>query len=169
MMSFRRRAMSLRPVKSYKHVVDIQGGLIAGTQVNSVMIDAVDSPVLANEAEVEVASTVHSIYLKVEAYSIATGALSNLYMIVMKNPSNALVTPQANVVGASDLKKFVIHQEMVMIQEIVDGVPRTVFRGVIKIPRGYKRFGQDDILLVSLLSPGVNMNFCIQCIYKEFR
>ncbi len=167
-MSFRRR-QALRPVKSYKHIVDLQGGLSGGTQANNLLIDAVDAPVLTGPAGVEVASTIHSIYLKVEVYATAAGSLSNCYMIIFKNPSNGLTTPTANVVGISDVKKYVIHQEMVMMQQVALGNPRTLFKGVIKIPRGYKRFGQDDALIIGLLSPGVNANFCVQCIYKEFR
>ncbi len=90
-------------------------------------------------------------------------------MIIMKNPGNNLVTPTPNAVGGNDNKKFVIHQEMVMLEKNTTGLPRTLFKGVISIPRGYRRFGQDDILVIALLSPGVNVDFCIQCIYKEFR
>ncbi len=165
-MAFRNR---LRPVKSYKHVVDIQGGLALGTQLNSILIDAVDAPVLTGAAGVEVASTVRAIYLKVEVYATSAAALSNVYMTVMKNPSNALTAPAPNAVGVSDVKKQIIHQEMVMIQQVAEGNPRTLFKGVIRIPRGYQRMGQDDTLLLSLLSPGVAIFFCVQCIYKEFR
>ncbi len=163
------RFTRLRPVKSYKHVVDVQGALVAGTQVNTVLIDAVDAPVLANVDEVETASTVGSIYLKVEGYATSAAALSNLYMVIMKNPSNAVATPAANAIGSSDVKKFIIHQEMVMLQQVDKGNPRTLFKGVIRIPRGYRRFGQDDALILGLLSPGVSVFFCIQCIFKEFR
>ncbi len=159
----------LRPVKSYKHVFDLQGALAAGTQLNTVVIDAVDAPTLSNTIGVEVASTVNSIYLKVEAYATSAGALSNLYMIVMKNPSNAIATPAANTVGGSDVKKYILHQEMVMLQQVDKGNPRTLFVGVIRIPRGYRRFGQDDALIIGLLSPGVTVSFCMQVIYKEFR
>ncbi len=165
-MPFRNR---LRPVKSYKHVIDIQGGLVAGAQLNSILADAVDAPILTGTASVEVASTIRAIYLKVEAYATTAVALSNIYMTVMKNPSNALTAPAPNAVGASDVKKQIIHQEMVMMQQVAEGNPRTLFKGVIRIPRGYQRMGQDDTLLLSLLSPGVAAFFCIQCIYKEFR
>ncbi len=163
------RFQSLRPVKSYKHVVDIQGGLVAGTQQNLIIIDAVDSPVLGTSAEVEVASTIKSIYLKVEVYATSTQALANCYLIVMKNPSNAIATPSANGVGVSDVKKFIIHQEMVMMEKNTTGLPRTLFKGVIILPRGYRRFGQDDALIIGLKSVGTSADFCIQCIYKEFR
>ncbi len=163
------RRFNLRPVKSYKHVIDIQGDLVLAVQQNFILADAVDAPILTGAAGVEVASQIKSIYLRVEAYATSAAALSNIYMTVMKNPSNALPTPTANLIGVSNVKKQIIHQEMVMMQQVAEGNPRVLFKGVIRIPRNYQRMSQDDTLLLSLLAPGVNAFFCIQCIYKEFR
>ncbi len=169
MARFRSRAMRLRPVHAIKHVVDIQGGQIAGTQTENDLIEAVDSPTLAVADRVETASTVNSIFLHVEAYATSTAALGNFYMIVWKNPGGNITAPAANGVGVDDDKRFVIHQEMVMLEKNTTGNPRTVFNGVLSIPRGYRRMGINDKLQISLLSPGVSSDFCIQCIYKEYR
>ncbi len=168
MVVFRRRS-SLRPVHSIKHVVDIQAATaLAVTATNSLAI-ALDAPVLANTAEVEVGSTINAIYLKVEAYGTTSGALSNVYMIVYKNPGGNIPAIIPNTVGSDDDKRYVIHQEMVMLQKVTPSIPRTLFAGVIRIPRGLKRFGINDLLRIGILAPGVNIDFCIQCIYKEFR
>ncbi len=125
---------------------------------------------LANTTEVETGSKVNGIYLKLEAYASGTvGALANFYMIIAKNPGNNITMPTPNGVGASDNKRFVIHQEMVMLQQEVNGNPRTVFNGVIVIPKGYRRFGPDDRLQIIVLTPGIDSLFCFQCHYKEFR
>ncbi len=163
------RYTRLRPVHSLKHIIDVQGGLIGGTQQIDDLVEAVDAPVVATVDQVETASQVGSIFLNVQVVSVEAVILPNVYMVVMKNPGNNLNIPQANAVGGSDEKRFVIHQEMIMVQALVAGVPRTLFKGVIKIPRGYKRFGIKDKLQIALLSPGVDMFYCIQCIYKEFR
>ncbi len=169
-MVFRnRRAMRLRPVHSIKHVVDIQGGIVAGTQANNDLIESVDAPTVAIADRVETGSTVNSIYLKVEAYATSTAALANFYMIIWKNPGGNITAPVPNQVGVDDDKRFVIHQEMVMMEKNTTGNPRTVFAGVLSIPRGYKRFGINDKLEISVLSPGVSADFCIQCIFKELR
>ncbi len=169
-MAFRnRRALRLRPVHSIKHVVDIQGGVVAGTQANNDLIESVDAPTVAIADRVETGSTVNAIFLKVEAYATSTAALANFYMIVWKNPGGNITAPVPNQVGVDDDKRFVIHQEMVMMEKNTTGNPRTVFVGVLKIPRGYKRFGINDKLEISVLSPGVSSDFCIQCIYKELR
>ncbi len=159
----------LRPVKSYKHIIDQQGGLVANGQQNFDIIKAADLPTLADREEVETASTVSSIYLKVECYATGTAALANCYMAVMKNPGGNLTPPSTNGIGITDLKKFVIHQEMVMLEKNSTGNPRTLFRGVIRIPRGYRRFGANDTLVLSIKSIGTTADFCFQCIYKEFR
>ncbi len=163
------RGMAKRPIHSIKHVVDIQGGLTVGTQAANFLVDTKDAPVLANEAEVITGSTVNAIYLNVQAYATSTAALANLYMIIMKNPGDNVTVPAANQVGSSDAKKFIIHQEMVMLENNATGMPRIMFKGVLMIPRGYRRFGPDDSLTIALLSPGVTVDFCVQCIYKEYR
>ncbi len=167
LMSFRRNR--LRPVNSLKHVIDIQGGLVAGSRQNFNLVQTVDAPILANVAECETASVVNSVYLKVECYATSTGALANCYMIIMKNGGGNLATPNGNAVGVSDNKKFVIHQEMVMLEKNTTGLPRILFKGVIRIPRGYRRNGTNDLLQISMFSPGITVDFCIECIYKELR
>ncbi len=174
-MGFRNRSsLRLRPVNRIKHVVDFQFVLTAGTADNRVLALATDTPTLGAATSVETASTVNGIYLKVEAYAVSESALSNIYMIVWKNPGGNLANIAPNTVGTNDNKKYVIHQEMVMLQKepstaSLGGNPRTIFNGVIVIPRGYRRFGPNDSITISTLSPGVNSEVCLQCHYKEFR
>ncbi len=174
MARFRNRGMSIRPVQRIKHVVDVQGGAVGGTQVNTAVVQATDTPTLAGTTEVITGAKVNGIYLKVEVSASAGTALANVYMLVFKNQGGNLGTPAANGVGSSDNKRFGIHQEMIMIQKFdgdVSSNPRVLFNGVIAIPRGYRRFGPNDILQVAVLSPGTgnNIDFCLQCHYKEFR
>ncbi len=170
-MVFRRRFQNnrLRPVNRIKHVVDRQGGIAVGAGTTIDLITASDTPDLANDDEVETSSTVNGIYLKVEVNATSSAALSNCYMYVAKNPAGAIALPQANVVGISSVKKYIIHQEMIMFQQVTNSNPRTLFNGVIAIPRGYRRNGPLDKLSLRLFTPGVSVNFCIQCHYKEFR
>ncbi len=170
-MVFRRRSFNagIRPVNRIKHVVDVQGGLVLNVQQTFNLIDTVDNPVLTGTSQVKIGSKVNGLYLKVEVYATTAGALSNVYMMVMKDPGNAITFPNPNVVGASAFKKFVIHQEMVMLEKSVNGNPRILFNGVIAIPKGYRRNGPLDRLQIMLFAPGVNVDFCFQCHYKEFQ
>ncbi len=163
---------SLRPVNSRKHIVDVQGGLTAGTQVSTDLIQTVDAPVLANVTEVGTASTVNSIFLNVQVSAVGTAALANVYMYVWKNPGSNIAiaqVPSPNSVGTSDMKKLVFHQEMIMTEKNTTAIPRTLFKGVLKLPKHFRRFGYNDELRIELLSPGVDYEYCIQCIYKEYR
>ncbi len=169
-MVFRRRmSNALRPVHRIKHVIDNQFGVVIGTPTTVNLILAVDAPVLANVTEVETGSKVNGIYLKVEVNATTSAALSNAYMMVFKNPGGNLTFGNPNVIGADDNKRYVIHQEMVMLQQQDGSNPRTLFNGVIVIPRGYRRFGPNDILQIEVFSPGVTLNACLQAHYKEFR
>ncbi len=170
-MVFRRfnRGMALRPVHRIKHVIDSQNASTAGTTVNVNLAFSVDAPVLANTTEVETGSKINGFYLHVEIYATSSAALANAYMFVWKNPGDNLVAPAANAVGSNDNKRFVIHQEMVMLQKVTNSNPRTLFNGVIAMPRGYRRMGPGDTVQLKILCPGVNYEVCVQCHYKEFR
>jgi len=162
--------MALRPVHRIKHVVDAQSAVSAGTAGFITLVDTKDAPVLANTDEVETGSKVNGIYLRVEIVNVGTtGVLANGYMLVAKNVGGNLSIPNANVVGSSDNKRFVFHQEMVMLQQIHDSNPRTLFNGVVVLPRGMKRMGPNDQIVLEVFSPSIDLNFCVQAHYKEFR
>ncbi len=170
-MMARFRRTSLRPVNRIKHVVDFSFTAAAASQVNTVIISANDAPVLANRAEVLTGSTVNAIYARVEVSPNETdaGAIPNAYMIITKDQGGNITIPTANAVGSDDNKRFVIHQEMVMLNNLAGGNPRTIFNGVVVIPKGYRRFGPNDELTLSVFSTAVNMAWCAQVHYKEFR
>ncbi len=169
MMPFHRRQLSLRPVHRIKHIVENQQALGLGVQTVTTIIKAVDAPTIANREQVETASTVHGIFLNVQVAATSTASIANVYMAVVKNPGGNLSFTNANVLGSDDNKKYVIHQEMIMTEKNTTAIPRTLFKGVIAIPRGYKRFGINDELEILLFSPGVNYEVCFEAIYKEFR
>ncbi len=96
-------------------------------------------------------------------------------MILMKNPGNNLAIPYPSQVGASDSKKYVIHQEMLMqtgVSADANSFPRTMFKGVIKIPGNYRRMGINDRLAFSFAldtaETTASVSVCVQCIYKEY-
>ncbi len=150
-------------------MLDSQGGLGIGSQTLVVLANAVDNPTLGTTNEVHLGCTINAVYLVVEVNATSSAALANCYFALVKDPGNNLTFPNANAIGVSDNKKYVIHQEMVMFQQVTNSNPRTLFKGVISIPRGYRRMGPNDRLTVLLFSPGVSVNFCLQTHYKEFR
>ncbi len=168
------RFSRMHPVQRIKHVVDIQTAVPVNVIVTNNLVRAKDAPVIGQTDEVVTGSKVGSIFLTVEvvATEAATGKTPNFYLQVHKNPGGNLTFPDGNKVGINDNKRFVIHQEMVMLQgENQVGNPRNVFKGVIRIPSGYQRMGPNDTLVLQLWIPstGVAVNACAQCHYKEFR
>jgi len=150
-------------------VVDTQNALVAGTQANETIMVTVDTPALANTKDVETGSTVNGLYLHLEAVATSSAALPNMYMNIFYNTGNNLINPAANTVGSNDNKRFVIHQEMIMFQEQTGSNPRTVFNGVIVIPKHMRRNAPGDVIYMNLLAPGVSVNYCFQVHFKEFR
>ncbi len=165
-------SLSLRPIKRIKHIVDADGNVDDSPQVVVDLITAVDNAVFTVSNNVETGSTVHGVYLKVEALHTSGVGRPNFYMAVFKNPGNNIPVPDIKTLGTLDERKYIIHQEMVMLSgDASNGLPRVVFNGVIKIPKGYKRFGIKDRLQLILRTGTVDLaaDWCVQCIYKEFR
>ncbi len=167
-----RSRMALRPIQRIKHVTDASATIASGVQFTVNLVAANDAPVIGSTAQVITGSKVYGIYLKVVVASNeaqVTGAIPNVYMMIFKNPGGNLTLPSANAVGASDNKRFSIHQEMSMITNIVSAAPTVLFDGVIKIPKGLSRFGPNDLLTIAILAPAIDISFCSQTHYKEFR
>ncbi len=165
------RGNSLRPVNRIKHVIDRQSALAAGAGENTVLVQSIDTPTLADTDGCETGSRVNGLFLVIEVTRVGTTSdvLANVYMFIAKNPGGNLALPEANVVGADDNKKYIFHQEMAMLQGTNAGNPRTLFKGVIAIPKLYRRNGPNDQIFIRVFSPGVAINYCIQSHYKEFR
>ncbi len=165
----RNRGLGLRPVETVKHVVDNQGGLVIGVTTPIDIIKTVESPVIGNSNEVRNPCTVHGVFMHIEVSSTTSAAIGNVYMALYKSTNNLLGTIDPQTIGSNANKRYVIHQEMTMAERSTAGNPRVLFKGVVVIPRGYKRFGANDRLELVLKTTGVAMDFCVQTIYKEFR
>ncbi len=163
----------MRPINRIKHVVDNSATLGANVVLPITIATATDTPVLGNAPGVETGSKVNGIYLRVEVASnevADVGAIPNVYMFVAKNPGNNVTLPAPNAVGINDNKRFIIHQEMSMIENTGrGGNPRTLFNGVVVIPKGMRRFGPADILTLNIIAPALDIAVCMQAHYKEFR
>ncbi len=172
MARFRSR-MAMMPINRIKHVVDTSATLAAGVPLISSIAIAGDTPTQGVTNSVQTGAKINGIYFKIEVASneaIDVGAIPNVYLIIGKNPGGNLVMPNANAVGSNDNKRFIFHQEMVMIENKGQGSNgRTLFNGVVVIPKGVRRMGPNDVIFTSVLSPALNIAICSQSHYKEFR
>ncbi len=168
-----RYRQSMRPVNRIKHVFDVQQAVPVNTLLPVDFVLSADAPALANTNECLTGSTVNAFYCTVEivASETSTTATPNFYLYFAKSPGNNLVFPNGNVVGSNDNKKYVYHQEMVMLRALDGGNPRNIFKGVIRIPKAYRRNGPNDThkMFMFIPSTGVAVNLCAQFHYKEFR
>lgn len=171
--SRRRSGGNIRPVQRIKHVVDTSATVAANALLAMDIATTKDAPVLANTAECMTGSTVNGIYIRIEAASneaISLGAIPNFYLAIWKNPGDNLPDVSPPSVGANDNKRFVIHQEMTMIENKGQGSnPRTIFNGVVVIPRGMRRMGPEDKIQALIRCPALDTAVCMQAHFKEFR
>ncbi len=168
------------PIMSKKNIVDTSG--IAAAVTNTIAqttIDAVDNPVIANVAEVQTGSTVSSIFYSV--YVISEGGevanevpLVDFYFIKVPGGIWATFTganlPTPGATGSHLNKRHILHTEKGLAgggDASLAGVPM-VWKGVIKIPRGRMRMGENDKMLVCLRCNFAS-KFCIQAIYKYYQ
>ncbi len=176
-MPFRRGGNRLRPVNSLKHVVETNGTVTAALASVTDVIDSVRNPDEVQPNQCEISSIVNAIYLRVEVVgTTAAGGVDNIYMGVFKNQTGNLTAPALDTVGASDKRRYFLHQDMIMLAPFVTGgtqFPRTLFKGVVMLPRSFRRNAVDDKLQVILQHRSgeatQTTRFCIECIYKEFR
>ncbi len=173
MMARFRSRMALRPINRIKHVIDQSATIAAAAQVNFILALSTDTPTLGAITSVETGSKINGFYIRFEVASneaIDLGAIPNFYFYVWKNPGANLTAPGANAVGGNDNKRFIIHQEMTMIENKGQGSnARTVFNAVVVIPKGMRRMGPGDIWEIQTLCPALNTAQCLQAHYKEFR
>ncbi len=164
---------NLHPIHSIKHVIDTSAAnLTANTNVNVNLVKSTANPdALTNPEDIAVRAKVNGIYLDVEVScdEDVTGAIPNCYIIVYKNPAGIVPAISPFNVGTNANKRFVIHQEMVMLDGHANGNPRTIFKGVISIPKSFRTFADSDQLQLRILAPSVKINYCVQAIYKELR
>ncbi len=165
--------MALRPINRIKHVRDESATVAQAVAGTFTVALATDTPALADTANVETGSKINGFYIRFEVASneaIDLGAIPNFYFLLFKNVGGNITAPAANAVGSNDNKRFVIHQEMTMIENKGQGSnPRTVFNGVIVVPKGMRRMGPNDVWQLKTLCPALATAQCVQIHYKEFR
>ncbi len=179
-MVFSRRGMSLRPIQSTKHIVEFSGILAAGA--NTVLLtvaSGTDNPVLANVSEVQPGHKIGSIFVSFFAITEGGEVANEVPLVdwyIINNPGNtfaatftATTNPTPGATGSHINKRFIFHTEKGLAgggDASLAGVPM-IFKGVLKVPRGRQRVGQNDRITINARS-NFATKFCVQCIYKSF-
>ncbi len=158
---------SLRPINSVKNIVDsVNLAVSAGTTTTVDLVSTVNDYTGAN-ATVPIGAKVSSIYLFVQMISSTTGTANHDWYII-KDPSGQLSFPVPGATGGALVRKFIMHEEKGIPGNASDGAYPLTFKGVIKIPRGYQRCGEDDFIRIKARSADA-YNMCVKAIYKFYQ
>ncbi len=172
-LSVARYSSALRPIQRIKHVIDFQVDLPVNLKVENQIALAVDTPTLGSVSSVATGSKINGFFITVESApnETSTTAIPNIYVTIWKNPGGNLSMSGGNAIGTDDNKRYVIHQEMAMLNAVDGGTPRNIFKGVVVVPKGMRRMGPNDRWNVQYFIPstGIAAHVCMQVHYKEFR
>ncbi len=179
-MVFRNRGRNLLVVNSKKHIVETSSVVAASTNTAFLnLIAGVDTYNLADADGVPTGSKVNGVFLSIFFYTEG-GEVANEVPLVdwylIHNPGNAFAQtfdannlPTPGATGIHKNKRFIIHTEKGLSgggDASLAGVPM-VFKGVVAIPRKWRRIGEDDRLLLCVRT-NFNTKVCAQTIYKHF-
>ncbi len=163
-----RRALSLRPVDSIKNVRYLEAS-IGTTAVNTVIINAVDTPTTATTNDVQRGCTVKAVWISLDICGLAaTGVLQTTTCYLMKNPGANLTPPTPRTEGSSNEKKFIFKTWNYMTMRNQDGNPPYHWEGWVKIPKRYQRFGTNDQLQLVFACTTAAGHLSLLSIYKWF-
>ncbi len=172
--------MSLRPINSKKHIVGFNGilGAVTNTVIENI-IDDVDTYTLADANGVPTGSRVNGFYHS--SYFISEGgeATSEVPLVdwyIIHSPGGAFGTtfdadnlPTPGATGVHKNKRFIIHEERGLTgggNASLAGVPM-VFKGVIGIPKKWRRVGDGDNLVLCARCTFAT-KVCTKSVYKHF-
>ncbi len=172
-MVFRRRMSSARPIQRVKHVVDSEGTTSTVASITSLASIVVQRAVGAFvPTEVVLGNTVNALFITVFAIG-STGApidgSVNWYIAKRRAGQDSLTDfPEPGNTGISQVRNQIFHEEK-GVPGSGDGTPM-VFKGVIAIPKGMRRFREGDSLFIKISNTqaGGDSTFCIKAIYNEF-
>ncbi len=163
------RGRSLHPVKSTKKVVDTEGSLADASDSVSVFMVGEGSVPTAGVANVPNGARINGIFVSVfllgDSGSGAVGSL-NWYIACRRQAQSAVTDfPSPGATGDSPVRNQIIHEEKGLAGSL-DGTPM-VFKGVIAIPRQYRRVREGDnwFLKVKGLT---GYQFCFKTVYKYY-
>ncbi len=168
-MPFRRSRMSLRPINSFKHVVDSSGALApAAESVTPICQEDPGGRSTTVPVNVAIGSKVSSLFLSIFVLGTSGSDSGLVDWYIWKNPRGSIPggsRPIPGNTGLANTRNYIMHEEK-GLAATQDGTPM-VFKGVIKIPRHFQRIAQGDIFEVVILAP-VAKDFCIKAIYKNY-
>lgn len=165
----------LRSKLKVKHIVDSStlaaGGSVANNSI--ILVNSVDNPVIANSNQIATGSKVFAIYIELHASEIAAQANVQVFdWYLIYDPNGAFNSagsyPDPRNAGVNPAKQYIFKQGM----EMVGGQNVSKRFGLIKIPKKYTRFNNQDLITLVWRTRSAFAgadNFCLKAIYKEVK
>lgn len=166
-MARRRRGLRLRPINSVKNIVDSTNiGVAAGVTTDVDLAIAVNTYAGA-VTDVPIGAKVSHVYLFFQIQPQA--AQGNVDAFIAKAEGSIVAAlPVPGATGGSSHRRFILHEEKGIPGVFNNGSPPLTFRGVIKIPKGRQRFGENDFLRLRLRC-STAYDTCVKAIYKFYQ
>ncbi len=167
--SFRRRPNYAVTV-SNKNSVSLLTGITAGTTGTVDIVDTQDSATLAVVDDVQRGCIIKAVWVELYARASAdidVAVTTAFEAYIIKNPGANLTVPTPGTQGSSNEKKFIIKTWKGLIEAQAGGLHMPyIWKGWVRIPKGYQRFGANDKLSFVSLPTGTNIVQCTLFIYK---
>ncbi len=161
-----RRGLNLRPINSQKNIVDGVFLTTGAAVVTTVVLAQAVNDFVGSTATLPTGSTIKGVYCFISIQQQAVN--SNVDWYIWKGPVQlAAGMPVPGATGGHENRRYILHEEKGLPGPSNNGSPPHIFRGVIRIPRGRQRFGEND--QIQLRARGAAAyDLCVKCIYKFY-
>ncbi len=171
MPRFRSRQSGKRPIVSSKEIIDSTVLIVAGGVTTDVDLATAVNTYSGTVGTVPLGATVLGFYLETSTNNVDNiVGRTDWYLCKRPKglPTSAYPTPSNT--GGSEKRANIFHES----KGIGQGSPTTGggqtirMREFIKIPKGFRRFAENDVWTIRIGS-SENYSFCIKCIYKWYQ
>ncbi len=158
--------MALRPINSVKNIFDATFITVAGGTSTVLDVSTCVNNYTGSVADVPIGSKINSIYFFVQIGQDSVN--SNVDFYIIQNPANELTLPIPGGTGGHRERRFILHEEKGLPGNYNSGQSPLTFKGVIKIPKGRQRQGEDDKIQIVLRGAAAYTG-CVKAIYKFYQ
>ncbi len=170
MARFRGGQISKRPIVSNKEIVDSVVFIVAGGVTTDIDIATAINDYTGTVGTVPLGSSILGFYLETSTNNVDNIVGRTDWFLVKRD--NGLATtnyPTPGATGGNIRRKFIFHESKGIGQgtATTGGGQSTRMREFIKIPRKFRRMGENDAWTIRVGS-SENYSFCLKCIYKWY-
>ena len=164
------RGMAKRPIVSNKEIVDAALLIVAGGVTSDIDIATAVNDYVGSVGTVPIGSAVLGFFLETSTSNVDNIIGRTDWLLIKRE--NGLATTNYAVPGSSGgnvRRKAIFHESKGLGQgtSTTGGGQTTRMREFIKVPRKFRRMGENDAWTIRVGS-SENYSFCLKCIYKWY-